>query len=187
MEIDNFIYKKFIDKNICDELINYYEKSSNKFKGTFGAEATQNPTFKQSTEITFRPEDGYIFEKYIKELNKVCEAYKNKYIYSDIQQQPWGWIGSKIQKYEPTEGYHIWHAENEGSPLSINRHLVFMTYLNDVEDGGETGFFYQDLKIKPEKGLTLMWPVAWTHTHKGYPSPNETKYIVTGWYGYLQK
>ena len=106
MEIDNFIYKKFIDKNICDELINYYEKSSNKFKGTFGAEATQNPTFKQSTEITFRPEDGYIFEKYIKELNKVCEAYKNKYIYSDIQQQPWGWIGSKIQKYEPTEGYH---------------------------------------------------------------------------------
>jgi hypothetical protein len=62
-----------------------------------------------------------------------------------------------------------------------------MTYLNDVDNGGETGFFYQDLKIKPEKGLTLMWPVAWTHTHKGYPSPNETKYIVTGWYGYLQK
>lgn len=26
MEVDNFIYKKFIDKNICDELINYYEK-----------------------------------------------------------------------------------------------------------------------------------------------------------------
>jgi hypothetical protein len=43
-----------------------------------------------------------------------------------------------------------------------------MTYLNDVTDGGETGFFYQDVKIKPQKGLTLIWPAIWTHTHKGF-------------------
>jgi len=185
MEVDNFIYKKFIDTNICDELINHYEKSPNKIKGNFGHGIAQNTELKQSTEIDFRPQDGDLFNRYIKELHKVCEAYKNKYIYSDIHQQSWGWIGSKIQKYRPNEGYHIWHAENTGKLSQVNRHLVFMTYLNTVNNGGETGFFYQNLKIKPEKGLTLIWPAAWTHTHKGHPSPNENKYILTGWYGYL--
>jgi hypothetical protein len=60
-----------------------------------------------------------------------------------------------------------------------------MTYLNDVESGGETEFLYQNLKIKPQKGLTLIWPTDWTHTHRGIPSMEEEKMIVTGWVHYL--
>jgi len=41
------------------------------------------------------------------------------------------------------------------------------------------------LKVKPEKGLTLIWPADWTFTHRGIPSMSETKYIVTGWYNYI--
>ena len=59
-----------------------------------------------------------------------------------------------------------------------------MTYLNDVTDGGETEFMYQKLKIKPKKGLTLIWPADWTHTHRGIPSMTQVKYIATGWYCY---
>ena len=62
------------------------------------------------------------------------------------------------------------------------RLLVFMTYLNDVEDGGETEFLYQNLKVKPEKGKTLIWPSEWTHTHRGLTSKSESKFIVTGWF-----
>jgi len=57
-----------------------------------------------------------------------------------------------------------------------------MTYLNDISDEGETEFLYQKIKVKPEKGLTLIWPTDWTHTHRGIPSQTETKYIATGWY-----
>jgi len=185
MEIDNFIYQQFIDLNLCDELKEYYEKNPNKFKGTFGDKQETNAKYKQSTECVFSINDGDIFNKYILELNKVCKNYKNKFKFCDVQQNKWSWIGSKIQKYEPDEGYHVWHCENEGYEISISRHLVFMTYLNDVTDGGETGFFYQNLKVKPQKGLTLIWPAIWTHTHKGYPSPTEEKYIVTGWYGWI--
>ena len=87
----------------------------------------------------------------------------------------------QIQKYEKGAGYHAWHGERNGRATSL-RHLVFMTYLNDVSDGGETEFFYQKLKVKPRKGLTLIWPSDWTHTHRGIPSPTQEKYIVTGWY-----
>jgi len=185
MEIDNFIHQQFIDINLCDEIKEFFEKSPKKYKGRFGAEKKENPKYKKSTEVDFDFSDGEIFNKYIKELNKVCDLYKKKYNFCDIQQNKWTWIGSKIQKYNLNEGYHVWHCENEGCPLSINRHLVFMTYLNDVTDGGETGFFYQDVKIKPQKGLTLIWPAIWTHTHKGFFSSSQQKYIVTGWYGWI--
>ena len=59
-----------------------------------------------------------------------------------------------------------------------------MTYLNTVNDGGETEFIYQKLKVKPETGLTLIWGADWTFTHRGITSKTETKYITTGWYSY---
>ena len=61
-----------------------------------------------------------------------------------------------------------------------------MTYLNDINDGGETEFLYQNIKIKPRKGLTLIWPADWTFTHRGNFAPSEEKYIVTGWFNYTQ-
>ena len=59
-----------------------------------------------------------------------------------------------------------------------------MTYLNDVNKGGETEFYYQKLKIKPEKGLTLIWSADWTFTHKGHTTLDEDKYIITGWFNF---
>ena len=56
-----------------------------------------------------------------------------------------------------------------------------MTYLNDIPDGGGTEFkFYPDVKIQAKKGLSLIWPTDFTHTHRGVVSEYE-KYIVTGW------
>jgi len=56
--------------------------------------------------------------------------------------------------------------------------------LNDVSNAGETEFLHQELKVKPEKGLTLIWPCDWTYTHRGVPSPTEDKYIITGWFSF---
>jgi prolyl 4-hydroxylase len=119
-------------------------------------------------------------------LNLVTEQYKKKYPYCDSC-SPWKIIEDiNVQYYKPNAGFYAWHTER-GSPSGINasRHLVFMTYLNDVTDGGETEFFHQKLKVKPEKGLTLIWPVDWTFTHRGIPSPSEEKYITTGWFNFV--
>jgi hypothetical protein len=67
----------------------------------------------------------------------------------------------------------------------MKRHLVFMTYLNTVDDEGETEFWYQRKYIQPRKGRTLIWPAEWTHTHRGIPSQTQDKYIITGWYSYV--
>jgi len=90
-----------------------------------------------------------------------------------------------IQKYNPNEAFFQWHMERASyKDLNSYRHLVFMTYLNDVTDGGQTEWFHQGVKIQPEKGMTYIWPCDWTHVHRGIPSPTQTKYITTGWYTY---
>ena len=92
--------------------------------------------------------------------------------------------GFNIQHYGPGQGYKQWHNER-GEYQTHQRALVFMTYLNDVPDGGGTEFvYYPELKIKAKKGLSLLWPTDFTHTHRGIVSQHE-KYIITGWFHHL--
>jgi hypothetical protein len=85
-----------------------------------------------------------------------------------------------------TEGFYEYHSERTSAKNDYGaaRHLVFMTYLNDVSNGG-TEFYHQKLITQAEKGLTLIWPVDWTFTHRGVISPDQEKYITTGWYDFF--
>ena len=62
------------------------------------------------------------------------------------------------------------------------RVLSFITYLNDVDVGGETEFALQQRRIKAKKGRTIIFPSEWSHLHRGVPSPNQEKYITAGWF-----
>ena len=85
-----------------------------------------------------------------------------------------------LQNYRPGEGFYAWHKENNADTVSSKRHLVFMTYLTDTPDGG-TEFMTQDLTVPCKKGITLIWPAGWTHTHRGQISKTHEKTILTGW------
>ena len=62
-------------------------------------------------------------------------------------------------------------------------HIILIpTYLNDVSEGGETAWYFQNLKMKPEKGLTVFWPADWMYLHRGFPPIKGKKYIITGWF-----
>ena len=87
----------------------------------------------------------------------------------------------KIQKTEPTGGYHMWHYEQSNQANEAIRRMAYMMYLNDVEHGGETEFLHQSKRILPRRGTMLMWPAGFTHQHRGNPPLSGTKYIVTGW------
>jgi len=86
-----------------------------------------------------------------------------------------------LQKTEPMGGgFHNFHCEDQGWNVA-HRTMAWMVYLNDVEDGGETEFIYQQKRFKPERGSVLLWPASYTHMHRGNP-PLTNKYIATGWY-----
>ena len=183
-KLNNFIAGWYIKPKVCDNLIDMFEKSPDKAPGR--AAQKIDTTKKMSTDLSIDLKSNEPEVKdYYKELNKVIKKYKNKYKYSDKGQDAWGIVEKwNIQKYNPGEGFFELHCERSGLNTTL-RHLVFMTYLNDVTDKGETEWHYQKLKIKPKKGLTVIWGSDWTFMHKGIASPTQTKYIATGWYSYI--
>lgn len=92
----------------------------------------------------------------------------------------------KMQRTDPGGGYHVWHGE-QGNGDHADRVLVYMLYLNDLEDGdgGETEFLYQRKRVRPEANTMLLWPATFTHAHRGNTVlGSKSKYIVTGWFYY---
>lgn len=92
----------------------------------------------------------------------------------------------KMQRTSPGGGYHIWHSE-QGNGEHVSRVLVYMLYLNSLapEEAGETEFLYQQRRIQPTENTMVLWPAAYTHTHRGNTVFGiKNKYIVTGWFNY---
>ncbi|SHF76422.1 2OG-Fe(II) oxygenase superfamily protein [Microbulbifer donghaiensis] len=95
-----------------------------------------------------------------------------------------------FQHYEKARGgYYHWHSEHYPHPSdpnqkSLHRVLFWLLYLNDVEEGGETEFHYQGVKIKPRKGSLILSPCGFTHTHRGNIPQSHDKYILTSWIMY---
>ena len=92
-----------------------------------------------------------------------------------------------VQRYRKgSGGYHHWHSElypciNDPHFDSLYRVLLFMYYLNEVAEGCETSFFYQDRKILSSQGTLVIAPAYFTHIHKGEIPLSCDKYILTTW------
>lgn len=90
--------------------------------------------------------------------------------------------GYKVQKYwAGGSGYYKWHPDAD-SRDTCDRQLVVLWYLNDVEEGGRTGFKNLDIWVKPKKGRAVFFPPFWTHTHCGEETGPTEKYIATTWF-----
>ena len=180
---NDFIRGWYLDNDpLCDNLIEYFEAAKDKGPGTQGPN-TVDKKIKDSTDCVLHDSD--VAFEYFANLQKVVDEYVQIYPYVN-QYNEWRVVeGTNIQRYFSNQAYYGWHTERASAehPKSA-RHMVFMTYLNNVEQGGETEYYHQQIKIKPEKGLTLLWPADWTFTHRGCPAIYETKYIVTGWFSY---
>ena len=90
-----------------------------------------------------------------------------------------------VQKYlQNSGGYHHWHSEiypQNASCETLHRALLFQFYLNDVAEGGETEFYYQQRKVEARQGRLIIAPAGFTHTHKGNVSRSGDKYVATSW------
>lgn len=180
---NDFIRGWYLDNNeLCDSLIDYFDHNQDTFEGH--SSNGIDKLIKDSTDCYL--EDPVLTNRYFQQLSLVAQQYIELYPYVDHYSK-WGISESiNIQKYEPQQGYFGWHTERgSASYPQSSRHMVFMTYLNNVTEGGETEFYHQNLKVKAEKGLTIIWPADWTHTHRGITSSTQPKYIITGWFNFF--
>ena len=180
-KITDFIMGWEYDHKIIDELVEYFMK--NKHLWSDGkTDAGVNKEWKDSQDCNIKPRFDHPFKNYFECLQKSFMEYWQKYNCNVFMQQVKIIEGMNFQYYKPGAGYKKWHCERTG-PSSTKRVLVFMTFLNDVPDGG-TEFLYQNLTIPAKKGLTIIWPSDFTHVHRGQITKENEKMIFTGWFSY---
>ena len=172
------------DHALCRDIIAFFEdRRADHHAGATGSGV--DTAAKQSMDLTIRPRD--LDRADHEPLSRYMSALKAMYLDYLAQWDflakicPTVHIGNfNIQKYETGGHFRQVHSERT-SLATLHRLFAFMTYLNDVDAGGETEFAHFDLAIRPRAGLTLIWPSEWTHAHAARPVEAGCKYIVTGW------
>ena len=173
------------NNNLCNDIITYFEENRNLQSQGFTS-GGMNTLIKKRTDITIAPknlDDSKLksLKNYMNELHKCFQDYNVQWPFLKTMKIKDVDIGAfNIGKYLPGDHFSNIHTER-GSLQNAHRVLAWMTYLNDVEDGGATNFSHYNIKIKPEIGKTLIWPAEWTHAHSGEILNSGVKYIITGW------
>ena len=173
------IYKNVIPKDWCEEVIKLYESKDIKYNRQ---ELEKIPSvLKKDTHVsrdTFPLKVQQPFFNFL--TSNIIPDYDKQYSFNWEKNFKWEVSDFKVQKTNPTEGYHMWHYENS-HPNFLHRMLVYTAYLNDVEKGGETEFLHQSYRATPKQGNVVIFPASFTHLHRGNPPLSGSKYIVTGW------
>ncbi len=186
--MDDFILIDKVDEGICKNLIHIFNSHPDKhfagqvsyFDETSSDKKKVDTTQKKSVELELNQFNLPVLDAYYSGLQKLLMGYMQ--LYPEVQRLPsFTPTCARIQRYDKDGHFNSWHYERGGGETQ-KRCLVYMTYLNDVEEGGQTYFKYQKKEIKPEVGKTVIWPSDWTHTHKGVGPKDGYKFISTGWY-----
>lgn len=187
------IYKNVYPEGYCEHLINEFERlvqsgaGYNRQRGEGSLKHVKNDlqlglNFGRHSVADFN--DHSSEDLFFKGLQRCFDLYLEQY--SILKHDKINATAMKMQRTDSGGGYHIWHSE-QGGGKHAERVLVYSLYLNDIAetDGGETEFLYQKLRVRPEKNTMVVWPAAFTHTHRGNTVlGTEPKYIITGWFHY---
>ena len=195
---DNFIHinKGALSKKDCDDIIEFFEDNSFYHeKGGVIHQEEQTPSavvegMKKSTDLVLQSVElnKEFWMPFSLAMKETHGQYLNRYPFLRGCRQ-WNIAHTfRIQRYLPNEGFFALHAEHTGAFDGVveRRLAAWMVYLNDVDEGGETEFLYQQIKVIPKRGRVVIWPGTFTHLHRGNP-PFTTKYIATGWLCYNPK
>jgi hypothetical protein len=174
------VFEKVFNRDYCHQLIEYFEwcKSNNM---TWGRETDEKIKNDEAVSLGFNMDNSGQLMAGFNDIfwNQCYPEYLNYFsVLNDFTKH--GILSYKIQKTLPGQGYHIWHCEDMSLDFRT-RIGTYILYLNDVEEGGETEFLYQNQRIKPSAGTLVIFPSGYIHAHRGNPPLSGVKYILTGW------
>lgn len=178
------IFENAVPKEWCEKVIKVFEDNSNSSKSRIDPTTSKDDKF-----MALHWYDLSLCQVFDKNFFKnIYPLYSNKYkLDGNVIEAPIYLNDHKIQKTDLSEGYHLWHIESSPMMLeTLHRFMVYTVYLNDVEEGGETEFLIQNLRVKPKQGTICLFPAGYTHIHRGNPPLSNTKYIMTGWINFQQ-
>jgi hypothetical protein len=174
------IYDNVLSSEECENFIQYIEeleKNSLLFQEKEKLHSINHKSINFSHHYNLSAW-SWIGEKYF----PIIQSYVNDYIrtYSILSNSRYLIYDVKSKKIPAGGGFHDWHFEST-DPISSSRTFVIQLYLNTINEGGETEFLYLNKRINAKEGRLIIFPAGFTHTHRGNPPINQTKYILSSW------
>ena len=167
-------YDRVVSKEWCNKVIDLFEQSK---KDTFDNDR------KSFTELNIEGKEEFkdIKETYIRVLRQNLQHFMKEVNIENHHFPPIIYMENiRIKKYtdngKDVFKNHVDVLRSQGP--SSKRFLVFIMYLSDVEEGGETSIPRYNIKCKPKAGRLLMFPPFWTHPHQGEKVIKGTKYQI---------
>src|SRR3989338_4828964 len=171
-----------IPHNLCDQIVENFKASTSVVDGRVinrDGSHVVNKKAKISIDLDFSKEvgkDSEMDSSLFSLVNLAFQRYVGQFgVLKTFSIYDTGYF---LTRYEKGQGFYDWHID-AGNDATINRLFSCLIYLNDVEEGGETEFFYQKVTIKPVKGRMVLFPAAWTHLHRGTAPVSGDKFIMT--------
>lgn len=186
LEKDIAVWDGILTHEDCQKIIDHYNNLSKlnlsynrmELRDGLAHQKKDNSVFPlDDRSMRFTPNAGFL-NVFIERLWACYSEYIDHYsVLRESQQQV---RSMRIQKTLPGEGYHTWHFESDTLDRG-GRVCAWAVYLNTVEQGGETEYLYQSVRVPAVEGTLVIWPAGFTHTHRGNPPLSGEKYLLTGW------
>lgn len=180
------VFPEAIPKDICKRVIDTHtrlDQLGNVRGGQTGMGELKKAKHSRDVELSRFAMAQEVLTDLNVHLRAAYELYQQKYWVVNEMMARYEVTAWQVQKYEATErgGYHNFHHETSGRQ-TMARVMTYVLYLNDIKEGGETEFLFQNIRVKPETGKLVYFPAYFTHVHRGNPVlSNQDKYIMTGW------
>lgn len=186
------MYDDAIEPGFCDMLIREFETYSNlslTIPGLTGGGGSKKVKSSEDLNILAFPSLFEFSNAVIKDIMDCYELYGQRYVGVKEYLAPHRITALQIQKYkaEQKDAYYAFHQEvMPGIYGTVDRVTTFILYLNTIDEGGETEFLEQSVRVRPIKNRLVIFPAGFTHVHRGNPVlSNQDKYILTGWLNFV--
>jgi hypothetical protein len=193
---DPFIveFKDTLTPELCEKIIRRYEDEKDKHAGV--TSSGLNTAIKDSTDYRIRLNtNSELWKDVDVELYNILKIYLVQYIdslnrqfypdddYRFFKKHILSENGFQLQKYTKNTGKFVYHHDFSADYQRYrHRVIVYLWYLNTVDEGGETEFLGGKYSVRPERGKLILFPATWTYPHMGKMPISDDKYIITGWF-----
>lgn len=176
------IYENCLDSRICDNLIDITNSGKYLITDQGVADTGINKSVRMGKEVLLTHSDhteirDNLVSATISILEKYQEQTKHASQYIKENFDTYKLENFRVRKYPVNSGFFKSHSDVTDYK-SASRLLVVLLYLNDVAEGGETEFPSLGIKIKPSRGLGIVFPPTFLFPHQANIPISNSKYTT---------
>ncbi len=181
MDLRHFIrcYDADLDPVLCQRMIDSFNGLS-RFHEPNGRCARAGLEESAWTEINVtRLSDDAMRGYFRKRIDDALERYNDDVGLAPIRVPNSPHTADLILKRYLCNGQEAFQPHFDSVLELSNRYLVYLWYLNDVAEGGETEFPQLQMRVSARAGRLLMFPPYWMYQHAGLAPRSSEKYILS--------